>query len=335
VSTLFDRESFYRHFNEQYAKVSGDEAVTSGLAQLLPRLERTTEDPARRFFLVMLDEAWATLGAIRGYIGEPGEKRALEIGGGIGITLAWLVQHGYDASAIEPALSGHSEHFDLGLRILRRWGVDPDRWIPLPCERIGELHQRFDLIFSNNVLEHIGDLDAAFAAMAGALTADGRLRHHCPNYSVPYEPHFGIPLLPLFPRATASLFRGVGATDLWRGLNFVNPRLLRRLCERHGLALDFDRAILAGQFRRFDEDRNFADRHPALTWTYRRLRSLGLLRALEHVPPEVATPIRFSAWRARPAANAERRSSCPAGPSPSVTASATRDGPASSESGCR
>jgi SAM-dependent methyltransferase len=299
VSELFDRVAFRRHFDARYAEMASDETVTGALAQLLPRLKPTRDDPARRFFTVMLDEAWATLEAIRGYVGEPGERRLLEIGGGIGIVLAWLVHHGYDAWAIEPALSGHSEHFDLGRALLTRWGVDPRRWAPLPCARISELQGRFDLIFSNNVLEHIDDLDAAFAAMAAALTPDGRLRHHCPNYLVPYEPHFGIPLLPLFPRATARFFPRVGRTELWKGLNFVRPNVLRRIGQRHGLALDFDAAMLAGQLRRLDEDRNFADRHPGLTWTYRRLRALGLVGVLERIPPELATPIRFSAQRTR------------------------------------
>jgi 2-polyprenyl-3-methyl-5-hydroxy-6-metoxy-1,4-benzoquinol methylase len=61
----------------------------------------------------------------------------------------------------------------------------------------------FDLIFSNNVFEHVRDVQAALATL-GALLRPGRVMvHNCPNYDVPYEPHFGIPLLPLRPASTA------------------------------------------------------------------------------------------------------------------------------------
>ena len=35
----------------------------------------------------------------------------------------------------------------------------------------------------------------------------GAMIHMCPNYFVPYEPHFGIPLIPFAPRATQRFFR--------------------------------------------------------------------------------------------------------------------------------
>jgi len=112
----------------------------------------------------------------------------------------------------------------------------------------------FDLIFSVMPLEHIPDFEAAFAGMAAVLAPQGRMIHLCPNYMVPYEPHFGLPLVPLAPRATALLLPSLKASGLWRSLNFVTYRRVRRCAAAAGLTVEFAPRMMLRAFERLDRD---------------------------------------------------------------------------------
>lgn len=52
----------------------------------------------------------------------------------------------------------------------------------------------FDLIFSNQVFEHVEHLDAVVAELSRILRPTGRMYHHFPSSEVIREGHFGIPL---------------------------------------------------------------------------------------------------------------------------------------------
>jgi SAM-dependent methyltransferase len=167
--------------------------------------------------------------------------------------------------------------------------------LTLPVEDItAEVAGTFDLVFSNNVLEHVDDVDRTMGALSEVLRPSGVMVHNCPNYHVPYEPHFGVPLLPGWPAETARLLpASVTSTGLWRSLNFVTARQVRRVAARHGATVDFERGVLADAFDRFGEP-EFARRHRVLA------RLAGPLRAItplvRRIPPSLATPMIVS-WR--------------------------------------
>ncbi|TFG60213.1 MAG: methyltransferase domain-containing protein, partial [Nitrospirales bacterium] len=105
----------------------------------------------------------------------------------------------YHVIALEPALGGFSvfeeiknavldyySHIDLAALRISAKDLDPRK------------HSEFDLIYSNNVIEHIPDLTSTFSAMNSVLSGKGLMVHACPNYVIPYETHFGIPVLKLF-----------------------------------------------------------------------------------------------------------------------------------------
>jgi SAM-dependent methyltransferase len=152
----------------------------------------------------------------------------------------------------------------------------------------------FDLIFSNNVLEHVDDVETALGALSALLRPGGVMVHNCPNYSVPYEPHFGIPLVPIRPASTARVLPDtITSTGLWQSINFVTAREVRRIAARQGAEVSFERGLLGDTMERFAEP-EFARRHPALA------RLAGVLGAiapvLRRVPPALATPMIVS-WR--------------------------------------
>jgi hypothetical protein len=45
--------------------------------------------------------------------------------------------------------------------------------------------------------------------------------HLCPNYTIPYEPHFRRLLVPFIPSALAPVRPDLKRNDLWRSLTFV------------------------------------------------------------------------------------------------------------------
>jgi 2-polyprenyl-3-methyl-5-hydroxy-6-metoxy-1,4-benzoquinol methylase len=227
-------------------------------------------------------------------------KRILEVGAGSGLLSTLLARHGYNITALDPSIGGFEAHERVAASI-RQWFHTED--VPFLQITAADLdpatHGRFDLIFSVNVLEHIPDLEAAFRGMVSVLADHGRMLHLCPNYIVPYEPHFALPLVPVIPRATALLKPSLRSSGLWRSLNFVTYRRIRRCAEQSDLRVDFSSRMMLRAFERLDRDPIYRERQRGLvTAIFGILRSLGVLRAIGIIPYQFATPMQFECYRA-------------------------------------
>lgn len=226
---------------------------------------------------------------------EPG-LRVLEVGSGIGLFAGFLRSIHIDVTELEPvgmgfqfigaaraALSDYtrpSSHLDIGVEALQ------------PTQ-----HGTYDLIFSINVLEHVADWRIALGACRSVLSKDGHMLHVHPNYAVPYEPHFNVPLVPFRPALTAHLLpKRISDTDVWRSLNWVTAGQVRRWCRSHGLEIDFRPAVLAEMVDRVTTDPLFKQRHSGVVQhaatLVTRLRLGWLLRRL---PATLSTPLEYSA----------------------------------------
>jgi len=229
-------------------------------------------------------------------VGFPG-KRVLEVGSGVGILSAWLALHDVDITPLEPRGIG----FDRSLHMLQRvWTASQlplDKLISVRASGLQPTkHGEFDLIYSVNVLEHIDDLAQTFAAMASVLAPGGVSRHTCPNYVVPFEPHYGLPLVPRWPKLSGML-AGVAGTDLWKSFNFITYFDVRRLARASGHKVTFERKTLHASFARLGTDEQFRQRHPLLARVSAAMRASGALSALQYVPPMLATPMVFRMTR--------------------------------------
>jgi 2-polyprenyl-3-methyl-5-hydroxy-6-metoxy-1,4-benzoquinol methylase len=222
--------------------------------------------------------------------------RVLEVGSGIGVLTRFLHDQGVDITGIEPAASGFSFMHRIGAAVFELGESGSKvKWLPIGAQALDPAaHGAFDLIFSTNVLEHMNDLEGSFRGMTAVLKPQGRMIHHCPNYFLPYEPHFGIPLIPIFPGLTRvfcpkTLQRYPG---LWDDFNFITAGRVRRLGARLGLKVRFERGVLAKMLRRFNEDEVFRNRQggPAALVT-RAIAFLGVERLAEYIPGEYLSPM--------------------------------------------
>lgn len=250
-----------------------------------------------RQFINYVEEAEFGARLLSEYL-APG-RRVLEIGSGSGILTAWLLRNGHDVTGIEPSALGFGFNQDI---VSALWA-----WFDLPANRLHDLRAeqldpaqlgKFDLIFSINVIEHIPleTLEPALARMQSVLAEGGFMVHHCPNYLIPYEPHYGLPLMPLFPQVTGRM-KGVAGEELWQSLNFITLPQVRRIAGRLGLDAAFQKKVMQSAFSRLLTDEEYAGRHPLLTLAAKAMRATGVLFLLGLIPPILCTPmtVRLSA----------------------------------------
>lgn len=225
--------------------------------------------------------------------------RILEVGAGIGLLSGAIRLAGHDVVGVEPAAGEFSMMAELSAcvqeALLRPY---PDYTTPVVRKAILELDPvqdgRFDIIFSVHVLEHLHDLPGAFDAMDRLLAPGGHMIHLCPNYTMPYEPHLAIPLVPGAPRASAWFFRRAVARqkDVWDSLNFLTAGRMKRLSRARSREITFDSGVMGRFLRRLETDASFRNRHQGLaTRLYGALKRLGVLQLIDRLPAGLASPM--------------------------------------------
>jgi SAM-dependent methyltransferase len=124
------------------------------------------------------------------YVLASGARRVLDYGCGNGEVVAELRRRGVDCYGTDVFYEGGRfgtpdlDQLVADGSIRRYEESDPT---PFP-------DRTFDLIISNQVFEHVADLDAAVAELDRILAGDGVMYHHFPSREVLREGHIGIPL---------------------------------------------------------------------------------------------------------------------------------------------
>lgn len=194
-----------------FGKLAAEWWDPKGSSAMLHRL-----NPARlKYLRARIDEAWGI---------DPRErhplkgKRALDVGCGAGLLTEPLARLGAMATGIDAApenIAAARHHAEgQGLAIDYRTGG---------IEDLGD--ERFDLVVSMEVVEHVTDPAAFIAGMAGALADDGLLILSTPNRT------------PLSKLALITVGEGFGMVP--KGTHdhskFLTPEELSALIERAGL----------------------------------------------------------------------------------------------------
>jgi 2-polyprenyl-3-methyl-5-hydroxy-6-metoxy-1,4-benzoquinol methylase len=263
------------------------------LLQRLTEVSGVPQDLVARRIELAIGESAQTLRLLAG-IEISASARLLEVGAGLGVASHFLASIGHDVTALEPGGLGFELHSVLAGALRTVHGRTASE-LGITAEALSpEEHGRFDLVFSNNVIEHTPTPVDALSAVRAVTTDGGWCVHSCPNYRVPFEPHFGIPLLPFRPALTARLLpRPIREGDVWASLNFLTSSTVREAAASVGCAVYFRPAALAGSVERLTTDQQFAERHRRLATAASGARRLGLVSALRRLPASWSTPMHF------------------------------------------
>lgn len=240
-----------------------------------------------------VNESWVALELIEPHL-QP-DTRILEIGSGIGFFAGFLCSQGYDVVELEPV--GSAFEFIGATRAALPPFEPAPRLLGIGAESLDPAtHGEFDLIYSLNVLEHVPDWRGAMDAVGSVLAPDGTMYLSCPNYTFPYEPHFGVLLVPGRPAATERLLPArIKESDLWRSLNWITLSGVRNWADDNGYAADFETGRLADSLERLSTDEQFANRHSrVLEVGARTANRVGLLSLLRKVPASWTSPMVFT-----------------------------------------
>lgn len=194
----------------------------------------------------------------------------LEVGCGTGFLLSQMAQKFRDISftGVEPIGSGFMQ-FESALNAIEKQYTN----ITFIRKRIEDIQSEkgYDLIYSINVFEHLDDWREAIDICMSLLKPNGHLAILCPNYWIPYESHFSLPVIgtksltyKIFSKRIARMEENFGAEGLWKSLNFITAPQIQRYCKIKGYDLDFDPAIMARMLDRLDDDPEFKKRQSSL-----------------------------------------------------------------------
>ena len=237
-----------------------------------------------------VEEAELTLSLISSF--ETNETTTfLEAGAGVGFIYCYLKSEGFNVVGIEPSISGFEGYNKVSASLFEIAKVSGDSWFNYSIEDCEKLNQTFDYIFSNNVLEHTKDLGVCIKSLNKVLKSKGVMVHNTPNYSVPYEPHFQMLLVPFFPKLTSVFKPTLKESNLWNELNFITVGALRQVCKKENLGIEFEEGFVKKTFERFDYDEQFKKRQMFLFRVYKLLKITKLFVLLNFVPLFLTTPI--------------------------------------------
>jgi len=251
---------------------------------------------ARQLLDTFANEAKTTFDVVEDCLSK--DKTILEVGAGLCFFSLFLKKEGYNIVALEPAIGGFDLFNNVKSVILKHYADVDLHVLDIPADRLSiEGNGQFDIIFSNNVIEHIPNLQETFFSLTKVLSDKGIMLHACPNYIVPYEPHFSIPVIKPFSNLTKLLFKvdRLPNYDVWKSLNFITFFDVKKLAYENELNVDFRTEVLYKALLRLEQDEVFYKRHSGgfIYKFYSLIKKLKLLELIKYLPPILSTPMVF------------------------------------------
>ena len=217
----------------------------------------------------------------------------LEVGGGILALAIQLASEGFKVTTVEPigeGFAGISFIMNIFTEIARKEDLSFNL-IKLPIEEC-KFDQKFDFIFSINVMEHLHDPYSVIIQLRESLKLAGKYRFFCPNYDFPYEPHFQ---KWMFHRKNQAFYLPPSRakskrinTSEWQGvygsLNFITFKKLLSFLSQSDIQYEINPNALREIAHRSEFDKELQNRHKLLSYAIKYLFKSRLIRIINLLP---------------------------------------------------
>jgi len=208
----------------------------------------------------------------------------IEVGSGIGLLSLHLASLGFEVTAFEPQSSGFNHMNEMRSLISENWmpPVPQVEFREAILEQETKLDKNADYIFAINVIEHVHDYEDLITQAVKAKTPTATLRIICPNYSIPYEPHFNIPII--FTKIFTKFIFGhkirgskiPNSEEFWDDLSWPTQRGLRNMLKSKGWNVEFSRDATHAYLNRVLADSDFIIRKGLIVGS--------LFKVISHLP---------------------------------------------------
>ena len=146
-------------------------------------------------------------------------------------------------------------------------------------------------VIAINVVEHVPDMRSLIDAAVSVLTSrTDEFRFICPNYAIPYEPHFEIPTL----LSKSLTYRAFGrqilaapfddAQGMWDELSWPTPHTLKRVMDELGVKHEFSHQATLAYLRRPVMDESFMERKGPFAQKMFRIAAASMPPIVERLP---------------------------------------------------
>ena len=227
-----------------------------------------------------------------------------EIGSGIGLLSRMIAEKGHTVIATEPATSGFGV-----VKVLQKViekSFNPETNVPVYYSETAEdlfttlqsEHKKFNFIFCANVVEHVINLPKFFDSIIPLISQNGTFRFVCPNYAIPYEPHFGF--ITLFSKKLTFKFqkrkilkmekqRKENLVEFYNELSFPNIQKINRILKNSNCEIIYSKSATLEYVKRATNDGIFIARKRIISFLVSK--SGKLLPIIIKVIPKSILPI--------------------------------------------
>ena len=215
----------------------------------------------------------------------------IEVGSGIGLLSLHLASLGFEVTAFEPQSSGFNQMNAMRSLISENWKPSAPQveFREASLNQTTQLEKLADYIFAINVIEHVHNFEELITHAVKAKTPEATMRIVCPNYSIPYEPHFNIPII-FTKRITKFIFghkihnsKIPDSDEFWGDLSWPTQKKLKKILKSKGWNVEFSRDATHEYLNRALSDSDFIVRKGRIIGSLFKLTSV-LVKIVRFVP---------------------------------------------------
>ena len=215
----------------------------------------------------------------------------IEVGSGIGLLSLHLASLGFEVTAFEPQSSGFNQMNAMRSFISENWKPSAPQveFREASLNQTTQLEKLADYIFAINVIEHVHNFEELITHAVKAKTPEATMRIVCPNYSIPYEPHFNIPII-FTTRITKFIFghkihnsKIPDSDEFWGDLSWPTQKKLKKILKSKGWNVEFSRDATHEYLNRAFSDSDFIVRKGRIIGSLFKLISV-LVKIVRFVP---------------------------------------------------